>query len=155
MTPARAELPSLAVLVGLVVVVGTLVTTLAVLRRSGRSKRTSPPGASSNWKDWSRLRRPGGTAASLPWRSLHATGFVGRTALADRRDRHGFASPHHLRQEASVAAARRRAPYTRPSLALRTKRAEAPEVGYPLGRTYRGLEGACGCGRAGRPHCAS
>jgi type IV secretory pathway TraG/TraD family ATPase VirD4 len=63
----------------------------------------------------------------------------GSDPLADQRDRHGFATAHLLRQEASVTGARRRAPYTRPSLVLAGGRLEAPDVGYPLGRTFRRL----------------
>lgn len=65
----------------------------------------------------------------------------GGDPLADQRDRHGFATDRHLRQEASVTGARRRAAYTRPSLAAAGGRLEAPDVGYPLGRTYRRLGG--------------
>ncbi len=43
-----------------------------------------------------------------------------------------------MRAEASVAAARRRASQTRPSLAGRHGRLGAEEVGYPLGRACRG-----------------
>jgi type IV secretory pathway TraG/TraD family ATPase VirD4 len=57
--------------------------------------------------------------------------------LADRRDGHGFATARQLREEASVAAARRRAPRTRPSLALVRKQLAPEEVGYPLGRSFR------------------
>ena len=134
-----------------IVVVGVAVTALAVLRRAARNKRTGPLStrslwflrlaAPAGWTNWPRLRRPAVAAASPSWRSVHAAGFIGSTGLADQRDRNGFASRRHLRQEASVAAARRRAPYTRPSLALRAKRPEAAEVGYPLGRTYRGFGG--------------
>jgi hypothetical protein len=148
-TPTRAELPSLAVILVLIVVVGGAVTVLAVLRRAARSKRGGPLptgslwsrrlGAPAGWANWLRRRRPGSAVASSPWRSAPAAGLIGGTTLADQRDRNGFASAGHLRQEASVAAARRRAPYTRPSLAVRTKRPEAAEVGYPLGRTYRGF----------------
>ncbi len=151
MTPTRSELPSLAVMLALIVVVGVVVTALAVLRRAARNKRAGMLStrrlwilrlaAPAGWTNRPRLRRPAGAAASPSWRSVHAAGFMGSTTLADRRDRNGFASPRHLRQEASVAAARRRAPYTRPSLALRTKRPKAAQVGYPLGRTYRGSGG--------------
>jgi len=62
-------------------------------------------------------------------------GWLGRPPVADRRGRHGFASRRQLLEEASTAAARRRAVQTRPSLAGLRKRALAPqEVGYPLGR---------------------
>ncbi|HXW80811.1 MAG TPA: hypothetical protein VEJ84_15010, partial [Acidimicrobiales bacterium] len=62
---------------------------------------------------------------------------LGGPALADGRDRQGFASRRQLRDEASVAAARRRAPQTRPSLGG-GRRLPASEVGYPLGRSVRG-----------------
>ena len=165
MTPTRAELPSLAVILVLIVVVGGAVTVLAVLRRAARSKRSGPLPTGSLWS-----RRLGGAgrlgelappAAARERRRFVAVALGPRCGphwrhpLADQRDRNGFASAGHLRQEASVAAARRRAPYTRPSLAVRTKRPEAAEVGYPLGRTYRRLWKRHGaCGRVGRPRCA-
>lgn len=68
---------------------------------------------------------------------LNGRGLTRRSPLVDRRDRHGFASSRQLRQEASVAAARRRASQTRPSL-TRKRRLDPEEVGYPLGRAHPG-----------------
>lgn len=70
-------------------------------------------------------------------------GLGGREAgpLRDARDRFGFAGRLQLRREASVEAARARAPQTRPSLLAGRRRAGAlapAEVGYPLGRAQRG-----------------
>jgi type IV secretory pathway TraG/TraD family ATPase VirD4 len=78
-------------------------------------------------------------AVSAVRHRLHAGG-----PLADQRDRNGFATDRQLRQEASVTNARRRAAYTRPSLAAAAGRLGAPDVGYPLGRTYRRLGGGMG-----------
>jgi type IV secretory pathway TraG/TraD family ATPase VirD4 len=61
-----------------------------------------------------------------------------RSPLVDRRDRHGFASSRQLRQEASVAAARKRAAQTRPSLRATRGRSRPEEIGYPLGRAHPG-----------------
>jgi type IV secretory pathway TraG/TraD family ATPase VirD4 len=58
--------------------------------------------------------------------------------LPDRRDRHGFASARQVKQEASLAAARRRAAQTRPSLTGPRRRLPANQVGYPLGRVRPG-----------------
>ena len=67
-------------------------------------------------------------------------GFRPRTGspLRDRRDRYGFASSRQLRQEASIAAARRRAVHTRPSLASGQRGIGWHDVGYPLGRVQPG-----------------
>jgi type IV secretion system protein VirD4 len=56
--------------------------------------------------------------------------------VEDTRDRYGFASSRQLRREASVAAARRRAAQTRPSLAGSRLPLQPEEVGYPLGRAH-------------------
>lgn len=94
-----------------------------------------------------RRRRRRGRLPGLERREWSQLGFaspLGRTAgpLPDRRDRSGFAARAELRREASVAAARRRAPQTRPSLwraVQGSSRALAPrEVGYPLGRARPG-----------------
>ncbi len=76
-------------------------------------------------------RSPGGRR-----RPLLLLSSLGRRGPADRRNRYGFASVGQLRAEASLRAARRRAPQTRPSLARSCPaRKLAPEdVGYPLGR---------------------
>lgn len=60
-----------------------------------------------------------------------------RAPLSDERDSHGFASRRQLLREASIKAARRRAPQTRPSLAgARMSSLPPEEVGYPLGRAH-------------------
>ena len=60
-----------------------------------------------------------------------------RAPLNDERDSHGFASRRQLLREASIKAARQRAPQTRPSLAGARRSALPPEeVGYPLGRAH-------------------
>ncbi len=61
-----------------------------------------------------------------------------RRPVTDQRSRFGFASAAQLRQEASVTAARRRAPQTRPSLAGRGLRPAPNDVGYPLGYAVPG-----------------
>ncbi|MGH9105378.1 MAG: type IV secretory system conjugative DNA transfer family protein [Acidimicrobiales bacterium] len=75
-----------------------------------------------------RPRRGGTTLWGRPWAS----------PLSDGRDRFGFASSRQLRKEASLAAARRRAAHTRPSLARRSRALAPSEVGYPLGRSHPG-----------------
>ena len=97
----------------------------------------SPPWAASRpWPssscsgDWSNTRR-------RPAPRSRAT--IGRRRpVTDQRSRFGFASPAQLRQEASVTAARRRAPQTRPSLAGRGLRLSPNDVGYPLGYAVPG-----------------
>ncbi len=69
---------------------------------------------------------------------FQASTLIKRSPLVDRRDRHGFASAGQLRQEASVAAARRRAAQTRPSLRKNKRRLQPDEIGYPLGRAHPG-----------------
>ena len=69
---------------------------------------------------------------------FQASTLIKRSPLVDRRDRHGFASARQLRQEASVAAARRRAAQTRPSLRKNKRRLQPEEIGYPLGRAHPG-----------------
>ena len=69
---------------------------------------------------------------------LPASTLIKRSPLVDRRDRHGFASSRQLRQEASVAAARKRAAQTRPSLRANKRRLRPEEIGYPLGRAHPG-----------------
>jgi type IV secretory pathway TraG/TraD family ATPase VirD4 len=69
---------------------------------------------------------------------LQASTLIKRSPLVDRRDRHGFASSRQLRQEASVAAARKRAAQTRPSLRANKRRLRPEEIGYPLGRAHPG-----------------
>jgi type IV secretory pathway TraG/TraD family ATPase VirD4 len=54
--------------------------------------------------------------------------------LPDHRNSHGFASARQVREEASLAAARRRAAQTRPSLTGVRRRLPPNEVGYPFGR---------------------
>ena len=73
---------------------------------------------------------PPGTAAP--------TGLARRSPVSDQRSRFGFASPAQLRLEASVSAARRRAPQTRPSLAGGGQRLSPSDVGYPLGYAVPG-----------------
>jgi type IV secretion system protein VirD4 len=58
--------------------------------------------------------------------------------VCDQRDRFGFASARQLREEASMAAARKRAAQTRPSLVGAQRCLPAQEVGYPLGRAHSG-----------------
>ncbi|HUB71578.1 MAG TPA: TraM recognition domain-containing protein, partial [Acidimicrobiales bacterium] len=65
-----------------------------------------------------------------------AAAQLGRPILPDRRSRHGFASRRNLVSETSVAAARKRAAQTRPSLSGRSRSLPRNEVGYPLGRSY-------------------
>ncbi len=79
--------------------------------------------------------RPAPRAPPAP-RSWVATGR--RRPLTDQRSRFGFASAAQLRQEASITAARRRAPQTRPSLAGRGQRPAPNDVGYPLGYAVPG-----------------
>ncbi len=79
-------------------------------------------------------RRQGRLATASARRIM--TARKGSSALTDRRDQRGFASSRQLRQETSVAAARRRSPYTRPSLAAAKSRLAPHEVGYPLGRGH-------------------
>jgi hypothetical protein len=69
---------------------------------------------------------------------FQASTLIKRSPLVDRRDRHGFASSRQLRQEASVAAARKRAAQTRPSLRANSRRPRPEEIGYPLGRAHPG-----------------
>jgi type IV secretory pathway TraG/TraD family ATPase VirD4 len=69
---------------------------------------------------------------------FQASTLVKRSPLVDRRDRHGFASARQLRQEAGVAAARKRAVQTRPSLRKNKRLVRAEEIGYPLGRAHPG-----------------
>ena len=94
-------------------------------------------------------RRPGGTPLSRaiwrgqPYGARRGGSPVGsrrRTGspLQDRRDRYGFASSRQLRQEASIAAARRRAVHTRPSLASGQRGFSWHDVGYPLGHVQPG-----------------
>jgi type IV secretion system protein VirD4 len=86
-----------------------------------------------------RLVNPGPRPAPGPHpapRSWVATGR--RRPLTDQRSRFGFASAAQLRQEASITAARRRAPQTRPSLAGRGQRPAPNDVGYPLGYAVPG-----------------
>ncbi len=86
--------------------------------------------------------RPGhvlGSRSALrprPARPRVATGR--RRPVIDQRSRFGFASATQLRQEASITAARRRAPQTRPSLAGGGQRPAPREVGYPLGYAVPG-----------------
>ncbi len=61
-----------------------------------------------------------------------------RSPVSDQRSRFGFASPAQLRLEASLSAARRRAPQTRPSLAADGQRLAPSDVGYPLGYAVPG-----------------
>jgi type IV secretion system protein VirD4 len=64
--------------------------------------------------------------------------MVRRSPVSDQRSRFGFASPSQLRLEASVSAARRRAPQTRPSLVARGQGLSPGDVGYPLGYAVPG-----------------
>jgi type IV secretory pathway TraG/TraD family ATPase VirD4 len=82
---------------------------------------------------WRQHRFSGRTWAS-PFHSPPATS----SPFPDHRDRYGFASYRQLQREASVAAARRRATQTRPSLAKGKRRLAPHDVGYPLGRTRPG-----------------
>jgi type IV secretory pathway TraG/TraD family ATPase VirD4 len=148
-TPTPAELPAFSSLVALSVVVAVVLATVQVLRLRPRGGRRRLPthGIAPRWprlrskggwtRPWVRQRSSG--PASPRWPPVFTAGFVGTTALVDQRDRYGFATASHLRQEASVTAARRRACYTRPSLVMAKGRLAAPEVGYPLGHTYRSL----------------
>ncbi|HTV11478.1 MAG TPA: TraM recognition domain-containing protein [Acidimicrobiales bacterium] len=88
---------------------------------------------------WRRARRRRGNVA-LPRKRA---GVVARLPLAlrahplpDHRNRHGFATRHQLVAEASVAAARKRAARTRPSITLRRHRLKPSDIGYPLGRSH-------------------
>jgi len=65
-------------------------------------------------------------------------GLFARAPVPDHRDRYGFATSHQLRKEASVAAARRRAPQTRPRLVACNGVLAPEEVGYPLGFLHPG-----------------
>ena len=58
---------------------------------------------------------------------LQGSTLIKRSPLVDRRDRH-----------ASVAAARKRAAQTRPSLRANKRRLRPEEIGYPLGRAHPG-----------------
>ncbi len=101
--------------------------TTAVGARWGRRRRRSSP-APKPARPWPRA----GGRARPAW-----PGGLGHRVPPDRRNRYGLASSSQLRREASVAAARRRAAQTRPSLpASRWPRhvVAAREVGYPLGR---------------------
>ena len=80
-------------------------------------------GAARRWAP--RRRRPAPRAARAA--------MARRSPISDQRSRFGFASPSQLRQEASVSAARRRAPQTRPSLVADGQRLAPGDVGYPLG----------------------
>ncbi|MGC8627115.1 MAG: type IV secretory system conjugative DNA transfer family protein [Acidimicrobiales bacterium] len=90
--------------------------------------------AAVRWsKNWPKRHRPSGPTsrgALLGW------------AFGDKRDRFGFASRRQLLQEASVEAARRKLPQTRPSLVAGggRKKLACPQeaaVGYPMGRSLR------------------
>ncbi len=93
---------------------------------TGRPRSAAPFGRRRKYRD-------GRTSGRARWRR-----FLVTSALSDQRDRHGFATHRQLREEASVAAARRRAPHTRPSLAGAKGRLAPLEVSYPLGRSHRG-----------------
>jgi len=114
-------------------------------RRSGPANPWPGPGQGA-WREApARTARaalapkPRHRAAARSAASSVVRSWVGSPAVAERRDRAGLASRGELRREASVMAARRRAPQTRPSLATRRLRAlPRHEVGYPLGRTEPG-----------------
>ena len=80
--------------------------------------------------------RPRSAPGPRPARPRVVTGR--RRPVTDQRSRFGFASAAQLRQEASVSAARRRAPQTRPSLAGGGQRLAPSDVGYPLGYAVPG-----------------
>lgn len=102
-------------------------------RRTARGPGRRSRGRS---RGWPRPLLVGGPPAGRLARLGHWAPL--RAAVPDARDRHGFASPRQLRQDASVAAARRRVLQTRPALAGRRGPLPPREVGYPLGRTARG-----------------
>ena len=145
MTPTLAELPDVAALVALTAIilgagaVAAVARHLRTRRYEGALRRKLPAGGKGASWPHGRLWASSGTASKgtgPKWRRHLATRLVGNT-LVDRRDRFGFATSYQLRRETSVMAARRRAGYTRPSLGMVKGRPAAPEVGYPLGRTYR------------------
>lgn len=86
---------------------------------------------------WSRkCSERGGT------RSRSGRGRLLGPPSSDKRDRFGFASRRQLLHEASLGAARRKLPQTRPSLVAVGRRGktvcpDGPAVGYPMGRSLR------------------
>jgi len=96
--------------------------------------RSSRSGQSTNRQSRARSSRARTPRAGF----FQASTLIKRSPLVDRRDRHGFASARQLRQEASVAAARRRAAQTRPSLRKSKRRLQPEEIGYPMGRAHPG-----------------
>ena len=71
-------------------------------------------------------RRPNGVTPRQGRRRTTCPGLLCRPPLQDARDRYGFASPRQLRQEASTAAARRRAPADVPILGCRRSLLASP-----------------------------
>ncbi len=142
MTPPVADLPRLALLATVAVLVLAAVAGLAALAafrlgpsawrgRASAGPRGRPRFQASSGGRWKYHDRR--ILSRARWPHLPST-----SPLSDHRDRHGFATRRQLHEEASAAAARRRAPHTRPSLA-RAKGPLAPlDLGYPLGRSLRG-----------------
>jgi len=87
------------------------------------------PDAAPYWATLAALAAMAGVA--LAW----VVGLAGGRGTGAGRD--GLARPSQLRRHASVAAARRRRPQTRPSL-VRVRRPAPAELGYPLGRAVHG-----------------
>jgi type IV secretion system protein VirD4 len=134
-----ADFPRLAAPATVIVISLAGVAALAAFRfgpsawrgRAGAGPRARPRFPAPSFGRWKYRDR--GSSSRARWPQLPST-----SPLSDQRDRHGFATRRQLHQEASAAAARRRAPHTRPSLA-RAKGPLAPsDVGYPLGRSLRG-----------------
>jgi type IV secretory pathway TraG/TraD family ATPase VirD4 len=137
MTPPVADLPGIAVLAAVAVVVASVAATVAALRRCPSTRRSGARRfARSTWAYGPILSRANGVSAPR-WRLGLGAGYAATSPIRDQRDRQGFATARHLREEASVMAARRRAVNTRPSLSPNGQLAPE-EIGYPLGRAYRG-----------------
>jgi type IV secretory pathway TraG/TraD family ATPase VirD4 len=133
MTPPVADLPSLAVLAILATLLTTAATMLAAFRR--HPGRRDPDAARF-------VPHRGRVTTPRRWSPFFRGHFAGASPVADQRDRNGFATFSQLRREASVAAARRRASQTRPSLAMVKRQLAPEEIGYPLGRAYRSWPGS-------------